>query len=138
MKPYLTEKDYKHYEYVLSTNWNGLTTLDIDVIPRMFGFKDRWDYYEAGQMNTRLSKIKIPTFALQARDDWVCHEQYIPFEEVAKRGSNIILGMTEKGTHCCHIAGSFGKPYQFYPLPIMRFFDHFESTKKSNTKSKRK
>jgi len=85
-------------------------------------------------MNTHLDKIKVPTFALQARDDWVCNEQFNPFEEVARKGSNVILGMTEKGTHCCHIAGSFGKPYQFYPLPIMRFFDHIEANKKIKMK----
>lgn len=45
MKPYLNDKDYKFYEDTLRTNRNGLETLDGVVIPKMFGYKDRWDYY---------------------------------------------------------------------------------------------
>jgi predicted alpha/beta-fold hydrolase len=79
-----------------------------------------------------LDQIKIPVFAFNARDDWVCNQQFLPFEEATKRGSNVILALTEKGSHCCHIDGFF-KPKQFYPLPIMRFLEHMESTKKQKT-----
>jgi predicted alpha/beta-fold hydrolase len=80
MKPYLNDEDYKFYEDTLRTNRNGLETLDGLVIPKMFGFKDRWEYYTAGNVRSKMDGIKVPMFALQARDDWVCHEQFIPFD----------------------------------------------------------
>ena len=70
MKPYLSEEDYKYYESALSQNKAGLFGLDSKIFPKMFGYKDEKDYYLKNSLiHNGLHKIRVPTFAIGARDD---------------------------------------------------------------------
>ena len=74
MKPFLNEEVYKRYSDLLETNWDGLAPIENEILAPMYGLKDRFAYYKAGNTIQRLDKIKVPTFALHALDDWVCME----------------------------------------------------------------
>ena len=66
MKEYLSEEDYNHYNDVLSTNWSGLGPMDDYIFPRMFGYTDRYDYYENITVAEHAHKIKVPTFCFES------------------------------------------------------------------------
>jgi predicted alpha/beta-fold hydrolase len=90
----------------------------------MHGFKDKFEYYRAGSPAGNLHKIKCPVFAFHSADDWVCPEHNIPKEEITQKGSNISLTLTDDGAHCCHFTGLSFWPEQYYPVPIMKFFNY--------------
>jgi len=46
LKPYLSEEDYNHFKHTLDNNWEGLLALDKNIFVKMFGYKDRQDYYD--------------------------------------------------------------------------------------------
>jgi predicted alpha/beta-fold hydrolase len=71
MKEYMSQEDYEVYQNALATNWNGLEGLDLGVIVRMYGFKDKIEYYEYCTSARRLNKVACPLFVLMAKDDWV-------------------------------------------------------------------
>ena len=62
----------------MRTSWTGLLTLDDYVYPRMFGYKDRFEYYEAITVAEHLMKIKVPTFTIGADDDQICDPAQVP------------------------------------------------------------
>ena len=71
----------------MAKNWNGLEGLDEHVIASMYGYKDKFDYYEACTSARRLDKVACPLFALQSYDDWVSPGYLLPLEEVSQPGS---------------------------------------------------
>ena len=66
MKEYLSEEDFNHYNNVLSTNWNGLAPMDDHIFPRMFGYKDKYEYYADISIAEHAHNIKVPTFAFES------------------------------------------------------------------------
>ena len=46
MQAYMSEDDFVYYDKLLSDNWQGMLVLDELIIPRMFGYASRQDYYE--------------------------------------------------------------------------------------------
>ena len=106
-KKYLKDDEYKQYETALRTSWAGLLTLDDYVYPRMFGYKDRFEYYEAITVAEHLMKIKVPTFTIGADDDQICDPAQVPHQDVQQKGSNIIIGSTTHGAHVCHMQNWF-------------------------------
>lgn len=81
LRPHISEEDYTHYNSALTKEWsNGLITLDTHVYPRMFGFKDRFDYYDKVTVAEHSHKIKVPTFALDALDDQVVSAKAAPIK----------------------------------------------------------
>ena len=74
MKPYLSEKMYQHYDHALKTNWQGMDHLNRKVYQPMFGFENHEQYLDHCTVAGRMKLIKVPTFALAARDDQVCDD----------------------------------------------------------------
>ena len=125
MKKYLSEEDYNEYETVLKTQWGGLYTLDCHVYTRMFGYKDRWEYYNAVTVGEYLNEIKVPLFSLEADDDQICDPGCVPHDLARSKGSSVCIGNTKCGAHVCHMKGSI-VPQTWYEEPIMEFFNFME------------
>ena len=68
-------------EQVLRTNRNGLRTLDEEIFTPMFGFKNVSDYYKAITLAGNFHKITVPTFGLNAMDDFCCSAEFNPIKE---------------------------------------------------------
>ena len=96
----------------------------------MHGFKDKFEYYAAGTPAGRLHQIKIPVFAFHSGDDWVSPEHLVPKEEIMKDGSNVAVVFTDMGAHCCHFTGLTLWPDQYYPIPIVKFFNFMQQDDK--------
>jgi len=78
----MKDEDFKELSETLDANRTGLLHLDEHVFPKMFGFKDKEDYYRGANLAGRLNKIKVPTFALSALDDQMVSAEFIPAKEV--------------------------------------------------------
>ncbi len=68
-KPLMSEKEYAELSHALSSNKTGIDHLDEHVYPKMFGYKNRFDYYEKNNLSYCVQNIKVPTFALGSIDD---------------------------------------------------------------------
>jgi predicted alpha/beta-fold hydrolase len=128
MKPYLSTQDFQKYETVLQTCTSG-QQLEEGIVAPMHGFKDKYDYYSAVSLAGKLRQIKVPTFAIHARDDYVCTDDFLPFEEFDSKDSNILLALTNKGTHACHLTGKI-VPRNFYAKPFIGFLNFLETRNK--------
>ena len=114
MKKYLSSDDYKHYDQVLSTNWTGLSAMDDHIFTRMFGWKDRYEYYDNITIAEHAQNIKVPTFSLESSDDPITGGHLdVPYEHINGRESNICVGITKHGSHVSHITGGL-MPRPFY------------------------
>lgn len=75
----------------------------------------------------KLNKIQVPTFFLSVLDDPIINENLYPFKEF-EANPNILGGFTKRGGHCGHFSGGL-KPYQWFPQPLVEFFDFIEKKK---------
>ena len=71
LKPFLSNDDYDEYETLINKNFNGLDDLE-HISRKMYGYKKAEDYYEEVTVGEHCSKIKVPTFSLDAKDDMIC------------------------------------------------------------------
>ncbi len=59
-----------------------------------------------------LDDIKIPTLILNAKDDPVCHiENVYEHQHRITAMNNVILVLTERGSHCAYLEGMTAKPW---------------------------
>lgn len=65
----MSEKEFAELSHALSSNKTGIDHLDEHVYPKMFGYKDRLDYYEKNNLANYIQNIKVPTLALGSVDD---------------------------------------------------------------------
>lgn len=69
-------------------------------IAKIYGFKDKFDYYaQCGSINY-LSKIRVPTLAINNIDDPFIDATSLPTEEEHVRGAPVRLVYHEQGGHC--------------------------------------
>lgn len=69
-------------------------------IAKIYGFKDKFDYYaKCGSINF-LSKIRVPTLAINNIDDPFIDASSLPTEEEHIRGAPVRLVYHEQGGHC--------------------------------------
>lgn len=129
MRMYLSEEDYARYMNVCENNKNGLPDLEEYILAPMYGHKNRMEYYKAAIVTGRLNQIKVPTFAIHARDDWATDANFLPLDEVQRPGSNVLIALTEKGTHVTHLTGLF-VPGQFHPNLFVNFLSFLEAKAK--------
>jgi len=132
MRKYFTIEEYKRIERVLTNNWEGILTIDEHIYARQYSFKDRREYMQDVSLNyqNRLSKIRIPTFALSAEDDFLCDPKCTPRQSVCGgKGSMLMSAETRAGSHCCHIANGLFRAFQWFPEPLLVFLDFIENKK---------
>jgi len=88
-----------------------LTEFDNNMIAPMFGYKDSMDYYRASVISGKLHKItRCPTMFIEGNDDPLMTPESFPRAEIAKT-PNVILAITERGGHCCHLTHSTRKVF---------------------------
>ena len=91
----------------------------------MFGFKDANHYYDTISCVGRLNKIKVPSFFLMSKDDFLFDHKIIPSEEI-KLSENIILGTTDFGSHICFFEGVLF-PRNWFVKPFLLYLNYFET-----------
>ena len=108
----------------LILNTNQITDFDDFYTSYLFGFRGADDYYRNISSVNDMKNIDVPLLCISAKDDQICFEESIPFEEV-KLNKNIALLLTSHGTHSFFIEsnGLFGlKVKQWIIKPISAFF----------------
>ena len=105
----------------LLLNTNQITDFDQFYTSYLFGFRGADDYYRNISSVYDMKNINVPLLCISAKDDEICFEEGIPFEEI-KLNKNIALLVTSHGTHSCFIE-SYGlfKVKQWAPIPVMNF-----------------
>ncbi len=89
------------------------------------------DYMLNSNPSEVFDDIKIPILILNAKDDPVCHienvYQHLPRIEAME---NVILVLTERGSHCAYFEGLTAKPWA--NRLISEYFSAFQSIQKSD------
>ena len=69
-------------------------------IARIYGFKDKYDYYESSGAKNFLHKIRVPAIAINARDDPFVEEASLPTAEHVGEIAPVRLIYHAHGGHC--------------------------------------
>jgi len=70
------------------------------------------DYMQNSNPSVVFDEIKIPTLILNAKDDPVCHiDNVYEHQERVEAMENIILVLTDRGSHCAYFEGVTAKPW---------------------------
>ncbi len=77
----------------------------------MHGFADAFDYYNQCSSIYELSKIKVPSLILSAKDDPFLTPECFP-TEAAQQNNNLFFELSEKGGHVGFV--QFNKNQQYY------------------------
>ena len=127
LKEYLSEEDYAYYKHALENNWSGLDVLDEHLYCKMFGFASKQEYYDAVSIAEHVTDIKVPTFALDAKDDQLCGTEFFaPTKAVQGQESKVMLATTDFGAHVCHMQGHL-IPKPWYTPVIMEWLQFMEA-----------
>lgn len=62
-------------------------------------------YYESSSSIHKLPTIRTPLLALNALDDPVCPPQALPDEAAVRANPNVLLALTERGSHTAWLSG---------------------------------
>ena len=122
-----TKKELEQLNLNLDTNLllstNQITDFDEYYTSYIFGFRGADDYYRNISSVYDMKNIDVPLLCISAKDDQICFEEGIPFEEI-KLNKNIALLLTSHGTHSCFIEsdGLFGlNVRQWITKPVTQF-----------------
>ena len=87
---------------------------DDHFIAKIYGFKDKIDYYRQSGSKWWLSKIRVPVVAINARDDPFIEETSLPTTSdliIPNEDTSLLapvkLHYTEKGGHCGFLSSFF-------------------------------
>jgi predicted alpha/beta-fold hydrolase len=82
----------------------SLREFDDKITAPLHGFGSADDYYIQSSSRQYLSKIKVPTLLLQAKDDPLMTQDLLPQQH--ELSSEVILELTEKGGHVGFVTGN--------------------------------
>ena len=122
----MSEEDFEEFSGQIHANRTGLDVLDRHVYPKMFGYKDEFDYYKKVSVDNHIMNCKVPVFCMGSVDDQVCDYTVTPFDLIKSKGSSVFLATTKLGGHGCHMSGTFAID-TWYQHPFMEFYDFLES-----------
>lgn len=78
----------------------------------MAGNNTTEEYMEKSNPSEVFDNIKIPTLILNAADDPVCHiDNVYEHQHRIEKMSNVILAVTDRGSHCAYFEGWQAKPW---------------------------
>ena len=69
-------------------------------ISKIYGFRDKVDYYTQNQAKGWLPKIRVPCISINAIDDPFIEASSLPTDEEHVKGAPVRLIFTEEGGHC--------------------------------------
>ena len=108
---------------------NQITDFDEYYTSYLFGFRGADDYYRNISSVYDMKNVDVPLLCISAKDDQICFEEGIPFEEI-KLNKNLALLLTSHGTHSCFLEsdGFFGlKVKQWITKPVTQFLKTVEN-----------
>ena len=111
------ELDIDTYQLAKATRFKHLENLY--TVP-VFGFDSAEDYWEKASSKPYLSKIKIPTLLINAKDDTFLSDKCFPFDE-ANNSKNFFFEATNYGGHCGFISSFYNDKNNWLELRIERF-----------------
>ena len=79
---------------------------------KLFGYKDYKEYYTDARIKGKITKIKVPTLALNAEDDPFSPVESLPVDE-AKRSDYFAFLTTKYGGHIGFMEGTFPTRFHF-------------------------
>ena len=79
---------------------------------KLFGYKDYKEYYTDARIKGKITKIKVPTLALNAEDDPFSPGESLPVDE-AKRSDYFAFLTTKYGGHIGFMEGTFPTRFHF-------------------------
>jgi len=87
------------------------------------------DYMQKSNPAVVFDDIKIPMLILNAKDDPVCHiENVYQHQQRIKAMDNVILVVTERGSHCAYLEGITAKPWANRLIKdYFKAFSHIQS-----------
>merc|ERR1711957_130451 len=113
---------------------NAKTIPEIEdaMVAPLYGFEDKFDYYDKSASLPVVDLIAVPTFVLNAADDPFFDPTGFPFEKDCtdkNDGAPVRLVRTEKGGHLGHLFHCVDNPADrrvasFAPMELARFLDH--------------
>lgn len=106
------QKEFGH----LKTYQQCLNSVDLhdlhNNIYEIAGFESHQEYLNASNAAKVFDNIKIPTLILNAKDDPVCHiDNAYGKMEVIKQLEDVILVITDRGSHCAYFEGMTAKSW---------------------------
>lgn len=93
MKNYLENLNLK-----IKESKNDLWKMDKDVISKLYGYDNVYEYYYEMSCEKEIKNINIPTLFLNNAEDPICLKEVIPIDEIIKN-KNCISLVTERGGH---------------------------------------
>ena len=91
----------------------------------MYGFKSVNEMAEKASVVNVFDKIKVPMFALTAKDDSFFTDEFVPKKRAQCEDSNVLIACSDNGMHCCHLSGWL-IPTFWSPVPIMEWLNFLE------------
>jgi len=96
------------------------------------GYDSYQDYLLATNPVAAFENISIPTLIINAKDDPVCHiDNALEKVDQIAGMENLLLVMTERGSHCAYFEGLTAKPWANRLIADYLNFNHHKNTKRS-------
>ena len=88
------------------------------------------DYMQNSNPSEVFEQITIPLLILNAKDDPVCHvDNVYEHQHRIEAMDNVILVLTERGSHCAYLEGFMAKPWANRLIKeYFSAFDHIQSS----------
>lgn len=126
------ETNHNIFDYSKCMSAETIAEIEDAMIAPLYGFQDRFDYYDKSASLPVIDRIAVPTFVLNAKDDPFFNPDHFPWEKDCEIGglAPIKLMRTENGGHLGHLfhytdSGSTSRPVSsFAPMELARFLAH--------------
>ena len=121
LKKHLKEKfNIDLSEFQKTFNRPSLLHFDDKVASKLYGYKDKADYYYQASSVHRMPSIKIPTVVMQAMDDPIVVPQCIA-QDVFDNNPNLALLTSQYGGHTAYYTSILGLKHWFME-PVIKYF----------------
>ena len=125
-------KETNRFDYWGAMNATTIPEIKDAMIAPIYGFEDKFDYYDKSASLRVVDYIAVPTYVINAADDPFFDAQYFPFDKDCTNkidGAPLKLERTKYGGHLGHLfhyvdKGSSSKVASFAPMELARFLDH--------------
>lgn len=114
---------------------NTIGEFDDTFIASIYSFKDKTDYYRRNGSKWFLDKIRVPTIAINARDDPFIEETSLPTRVDVGEEAPVLLVYTDHGGHCGFLADRLSqeeKQCGYLSYELSRFLTHIHRANVEN------
>lgn len=137
------DKNTDKFNYWMVKNATTIAEVEDGMIAPLFGFQDKFDYFEKSASLYVVDKIAVPTFVLNADDDPFFSRTFFPWNKDCENGGAAPLKLvrTKFGGHVGHLFhkdidgenSNSGQPVASFALSELgRFINHVHSNYMNN------